>query len=347
MRRVLRHQPLRRAFLALAVLASASSATSCVTVRKMAGGNASALVSSPHEVPSRITHPERPFARLAILWIGHATTLIQMDDKFILTDPVFTDSVGQLSKRLVQPGIDPDFLPPIDVTVISHMHFDHLSYGSLEMIEPKLRQLLVPKGGLIYVPNYTFETDEVATWRSWQSGDLKVTAVPVEHVGFRYGIDQAWMKTSFTGWVFEYHGMTVYFGGDTAYVEANFKKTAARFPHIDVALLPIAPIHPRSFMKRTHVDPKEAVQAFVDLGAKVMIPIHFDTFVNSEDEPGEARRVLEGVMKERGLGADRVQILAIGEQRVLFSTSSPLASPAPPSPAPPSPPREAVVRSAR
>jgi N-acyl-phosphatidylethanolamine-hydrolysing phospholipase D len=303
---------------ALALVAAAALTTSCVTVSKMAGRNAAALVSSPREVPSRITHPERPDARLAVLWIGHATTLVQMDDKFLMTDPVFTETVGQMSRRLVEPGIDPDFLPAIDVTVISHMHFDHLSYGSLDMVEPKLRQLLVPKGGLIYIPNYTFETDELATWHTWQSGDLKVTAVPVEHVGFRYGVDAAWMKTSFTGWVFEYHGMTVYFGGDTAYVEENFKRTAARFPHIDVALLPIAPIHPRSFMKRTHVDPKEAVQAFLDLGAKVMIPIHFDTFVNSEDEPGEARRVLEGVMKERGLGADRVQILAIGEQRVVI-----------------------------
>ena len=320
---------------ALAVALLSAPLTSCVTVSKMAGRNASALVSSPHEVPSRITHPERPDARLAVLWIGHASTLVQMDDKFIMTDPVFTETVGQMSKRLVEPGIDPDFLPPIDVTVISHMHFDHLSYGSLDMVEPKLRQLLVPKGGLVYVPNYRFETDEVATWHSWQSGDLKVTAVPVEHVGFRYGVDGTWMKTSFTGWVFEYHGMTVYFGGDTAYVEENFKKTAARFPHIDLALLPIAPIHPRSFMKRTHVDPKEAVQAFLDLGAKAMIPIHFDTFVNSEDEPGEARQVLIDVMKERGLGADRVQILAIGEQRVVIPVN---AAP---------PPAAAVVRNER
>ncbi len=327
---------LRRPRLAIAALTFLAT-TSCVTASKMAGRNMVALVSAPREVQTRITHPQRPDARLAVLWIGHATTLVQMDDKFIMTDPVFTGSVGQLSKRLVEPGIDPNFLPIVDVTVISHMHFDHLSLGSLDLVEPKLRQVLVPKGGLIYVPNYRFETDEVAMWRSWQSGDLKVTAVPVEHVGFRYGIDATWMTTTFTGWVFEYHGMTVYFGGDTAYVAENFKKTAARFPHIDVALLPIAPINPRGFMKRTHVDPKEAVQAFLDLGAKVMIPIHFDTFVNSEDEPGEARHVLEGVMKERGLGADRVQILAIGEQRVLIPVA-PIAPVAPPA-------AEALVRS--
>jgi L-ascorbate metabolism protein UlaG (beta-lactamase superfamily) len=283
----------------------------------MAGRTFGALATTPAAVPSRIVRAERADARLAVLWIGHATALVQMDDKFILTDPVFTDSVGQLSKRAVEPGLLPENLPTIDVAVISHMHFDHLSLGSLDLIEPKLRQLLVPKGGLVYVPNYSFESDEVARWHTWNNGDLMVTAVPVEHVGFRYGVDAAWMKESFTGWVAQYHGMTVYFGGDTAYSEANFLATRARFPKIDLALLPIAPIHPRDFMKHTHVDPNQAVQAFLDLGAATMIPLHFDTFINSADELGEPKRVLEEAMKQRGLSEVQVQILRIGEQRVV------------------------------
>jgi L-ascorbate metabolism protein UlaG (beta-lactamase superfamily) len=283
----------------------------------MVGRNFTSLTATPVPVQNRITNAERTDARIAVLWIGHATTLLQLDDKYILTDPVFTPSVGQVSKRLVEPGMDPDDLPPIDVTVISHMHFDHLSLGSLDVIEPKVKQLLVPKGGIVYVPNYRFETDEVARWHSWQKGDLKVTSVPVKHVGFRYGADMDWMTESFTGWVFEYHGMTVYFGGDTAYDAANFAETRARFPHIDVALLPIAPINPRGFMRHTHVDPREAVQAFLDLGAKIMIPIHFDTFVNSGDEPGEARDLLVRTMQERGLTDEQVRILKIGEQRVI------------------------------
>jgi L-ascorbate metabolism protein UlaG (beta-lactamase superfamily) len=136
-------------------------------------------------------------------------------------------------------------------------------------------------------------------------------------VGWRYGVDAEWMKTSFTGWVIEYHGLTVYFGGDTAYVADNFLRTRARFPNIDLALLPIAPIHPREFMKRSHVDPVEAIQAFLDLGAKRMVPIHYDTFINSADEPGEPRRVLETTMRARGLSNEQVHSLEIGEQRVL------------------------------
>jgi L-ascorbate metabolism protein UlaG (beta-lactamase superfamily) len=287
----------------------------------LATGCSGFLFSSVRPVANRITHPRRDDARLAVLWVGHATMLVQMDDRFILTDPLLQDSVGQVTRRLQQPGIDPVDLPPLDAVVVSHMHFDHLSLGSLDLIEPKVRRLFVPQGGLVYVPNYAFEARELPTWESFDDRGLRITAVPVKHVGFRYGIDASWMTASFTGYVFEYHGMTVYFSGDTAYDAARFKATAGRFPVIDLALLPIAPIHPRSFMEATHVDPVESVQAFLDLGARVMVPMHYDTLVNGFDAPGEPRATLERVMKERGLGPDRVHALAIGEQAVIVPGS--------------------------
>ena len=278
------------------------------------------LVRAPRDVPNKITKPVRKDARLAALWVGHATVLLQMDDKIILTDPVFTSSVGQLSARLVEPGIDVRNLPAIDAVLISHLHFDHLSLGSLDVIEGKTKRLFAPRGALVYIPNYAFACRELGRWERWESADgLVITAVPVQHNGWRYGIDSHWMETGFTGYVVSYHGMNVYFGGDTAYVRANFMATRERFPSLDLALLPIAPIEPRDFMKAMHVDPHEAVQAFLDLGARRMVPIHYDTFVNSLDDVGDARRVLEEVMKERGVGEDRITILNIGEQRVFLS----------------------------
>ena len=126
------------------------------------------------------------------------------------------------------------------------------------------------------------------------------------------------MTTSFTGYVIEYHGLSVYFGGDTAYQRDHFESTRQRFPSLDLALIPIAPMEPRAFMKDKHVDPIEAVQAFFDLGALRMMPIHFDTFVQSTDPKGAAPRVLRRVMAERGLSEDRAAILEVGEQRVLI-----------------------------
>jgi L-ascorbate metabolism protein UlaG (beta-lactamase superfamily) len=287
------------------------------TALVLATGCAGFVFSSPRPVANRVVHPRRDDARLAVLWVGHATTLIQMDDKMILTDPLLEDSVGQLTKRVQEPGIDPDNLPPLDAVVVSHMHFDHLSLGSLDRVEHKARRLFVPQGGTVYIPNYAFEVRELPTWTSFEEGGLRVTAVPVKHVGYRYGVDAAWMKSSFTGYVFEYHGLTVYFSGDTAYDGERFRATGARFPRIDLALIAIAPIHPRGFMKEVHVDPGEAVQAFFDLGAHTMVPIHYDTLVNGLDAPGEPRATLEKVMQERGLGADRVRILPIGGQAVI------------------------------
>ena len=259
----------------------------------------------------------RKDARLVVTWVGHATMLVQMDDKLILTDPLLTDTVAQIQRRTQEPGLSPDEIPRLDAVVVSHMHFDHLSLGSLEMIEHKTPKVLVPRGGLVYVPNYAFDTQELATWEAWEAGDgLRITAVPVDHVGWRYGIDIGWMDDSFTGYVFEYHGLTVFFAGDTAYAPEKFAAARARFPVFDVALLPIAPINPRGFMKKVHMDPDEALRAFVDLGAREMIPMHFDTLVNSADGSGEARETFVRLARERHLQG-RVHLLRAGEQRVV------------------------------
>lgn len=311
-----RSPTLQRLFLSSSLLLAGAS-LSCVQSSLFARSVA-ALVHAPRPVPNKVRHPYRPDARLAVLWVGHATALIQIDDKVILTDPVFTTTVGELAKRLVEPGLDPADLPPVDAVLISHMHLDHLSLGSLSMIEPKVRALFVPEGGLVYVPNFSFDAIELSTWKTWDHGGLRITAVPVKHSGYRYGADIAWMTRSYTGYVVEYHGLSVYFGGDTAYQRDNFVRTRARFPSLDLALMPIAPMHPHAYMKSKHVDPEEAVQAFVDLGARRMIPIHFDTFANGEDAFGEAPATLRQVMERRGLTHGEVQILGFGEQRVLI-----------------------------
>jgi L-ascorbate metabolism protein UlaG (beta-lactamase superfamily) len=122
---------------------------------------------------------------------------------------------------------------------------------------------------------------------------------------------------AFTGYVIEYHGLTVYFAGDTAWSPWDFDSTRHHFPHIDLALLPIGPIHPRDFMAHTHIDPGQALDAFERLGAKWMVPVHFDTLVNSFDRRGEDLAVLKAELEKRPRVADRVFPLGVGEQRVI------------------------------
>ncbi len=289
--------------------------------------NAGVLARGPKPVADKIRHPFRPEARLALLWIGHATTLLQIDDKMILTDPVFTSTVGQLSARLVEPGLDAADVPPLDAVLISHEHFDHLSQGSLALLEPKIRRIFVPEGELGYLPDAPYPARELPYWQTWTESRasppdpaaLQITAVPVKHVGGRFGLDAAWMPRAFTGYVIRYHGITVYYGGDTAYCQENFVAARRTFGHFDLAILPIAPLRPRGFMEHTHVDPWESLRAFVDLGADRMVPIHYDSFLNSEDEPGDALAALETARRGLDLGPDRVVVLPIGGQRVFLA----------------------------
>ncbi len=268
-------------------------------------------------VADKLKDPKRADARLVVTWVGHATVLIQMDDKFVLTDPVFTRTVGNLAARLVEPGLDAEALPPIDAVVVSHLHFDHLSLGSLDVLEGRYESLVLPPGGAVYVPSATVPPRELSTWETAEFDGLRVTAVPVEHVGFRYGGDLSWSTEGFTGYVIEYRDLKVFFGGDTAKSPWMFHATGRRFPNLDLAILPIAPIHPREFMEHTHVDPAEALDAFRDLRAKKMMAMHFDTFVNSLDEFGEAPALLRKLLPERGLDEETVIILPHGRQRVV------------------------------
>lgn len=273
----------------------------------------------PRPAPYKLLDARRPDARLSVAWIGHATALVQLDDKFVLTDPVFSSSVGAISRRLVEPGMDAANLPPLAAAVVSHMHMDHFSYDSLAEIEHKTGHVILPRGTRENLPKYAFASHELAHWQSIELDGVRITAVPVRHVGGRFGLDLAWSPESFTGYVFEYHGLSVYFGGDTAFDADSFQAAGARFPALDLALLPICPIAPREYMKLVHMDPLEALDAFALLGAKYMVPIHFDTFINSFDEPGECGRVLRAELALREIGVERVPILEIGEQRVLVA----------------------------
>lgn len=304
---------MRLAFIALAIVLGCSGCSFALRVL----GRSLDAPAEPAHAPHRVRDARRPDARVSVVWIGHATALVQLDDKFVLTDPVFTSSVGAISRRLVEPGMDAADLPQLTAAVVSHMHMDHFSYDSLAMLQGKTAHVVLPRGASESLPHYAFATHELERWQSFELDGVRISAVPVRHVGGRFGLDMAWSPESFTGYVFEYHGLSVYFGGDTAFDAEFFRAARQRFPTLDLALLPICPISPREYMKLVHMDPLEALDAFELLGAKFMVPIHFDTFINSGDAPGECSRVLRAEVALRRIGSGRVPILEIGEQRVI------------------------------
>ena len=274
------------------------------------------LPVSPDTITAKIEHPVFPQVGLSVLWVGHATCLIQIGDKVFITDPIFTNTAGMISKRRIEPGILPSSIDRLDYILISHIHFDHLSYGSLSLL-PKTATMLLPPGGLEYTPEFGFsEYREMNAWTTFEANGVRITAVPVRHFDGRYGFDVAWLDYhTYTGYVIEYRGKTVFFAGDTGYDPEMFREIGRKFT-IDIALIPIAPVEPHDFMMRVHTDPKEALQIFEDAGAKFMIPIHHRTFVQGLDSTLMfAQGQLNQLISERHI-EDRVMILGIGEQRI-------------------------------
>lgn len=264
-----------------------------------------------------VQSPIRPAVGLSVLWAGHSTLLIQICDKVFITDPFFSNSVGLLSKRYTSLGIDPASITRLDYILISHLHFDHFSFGSLDEL-PRAATLIVPSGAMEYTPEFGFTaTRFVRAWQPVEEDGVRITPVPVKHFGGRYGFDVTWSEQpTFTGYVIEYRGTVVFFAGDTGYDPELFREIGKRFS-IDVALLPISPLEPREYMRPVHTDPADALQLFDDLGARLMIPIHYGTFfLGLEQSPTQARTQLEELIDERSL-RDRVKILDIGEQVIL------------------------------
>ena len=265
-----------------------------------------------------ITTPILPGAQLALSWVGHATVLIQMHDKLIVTDPFFTKTIGMVARRSMHPGLDPGILPKVDFTLVSHIHFDHFNYGSLDML-PKGGELVIPEGALQYTPELGFkDVDELRPWESIERDGMRITAVPVQHFTGRYGFDGAWMGTQgYTGYVVEYRGLVVFFAGDTGYNPEFFKEIGRRFK-VDVAIVPIAPGGGSGVGGRVHVSPAGALTIFKEVGAKYLLPMHYGTlFYGSDANPTEAIDRLRDAATKEGL-MDKVLALKVGEQRIVY-----------------------------
>ncbi len=272
--------------------------------------------------PDTITTPYLENADLAVGWVGHATTLIQIKDKLIMTDPLLNNSVGIVVKRWFKPGLELSTLTGLDLVLISHTHFDHFNLGSLDQL-PTNGSVVVPLGGLQYLPEYGFkDIHELRPWESIEEGGVKITAVPVQHFGGRYGIDRNWSDgIGYTGYIIEYAGITVYFGGDTGYHESYFKEVGKRY-NIDLAIIPIGPGDSPRTGGRIHVEPGGALQIFEELRATYFLPMHHGTIpYTSSGPPNASITTLRQLARERSL-SDRIIDLEIGGQRIVLPSGS-------------------------
>jgi L-ascorbate metabolism protein UlaG (beta-lactamase superfamily) len=246
---------------------------------------------------------------IAVTYIGQATVLIQCAGVNILTDPMFSLRASPLSwlgpKRVRDPGIDFDDLPPIHAVLLSHNHYDHMDLPSLRRLQDRWAPVIVTGlgNGAYLARNGIGGSVELDWWQHYDLRlDLRVHFVPAQHWSNRLFAGVGTMLWG--GHVVETPTARVYFAGDTGY-PAHFSEIRKRLGEPDVALLPIGAYEPRWFMGPQHMNPDDAVRAHLDLGARLSVAMHFATFRLSDegiDEPLAAlaeARMLHGVPEER------------------------------------------------
>jgi len=281
------------------------------------------LLGKRRKTPSRylemkIVEPDRALIASgapALTWVGHATWMIRLGGQTILTDPVWSDSLGPGITRNVRPGIGLEETRP-SVVLVSHNHRDHLDAPTIRRLDASARPTyIVPAGlGPFFTRKGAAKVIELGWWDETVVGDLTIHFVPSQHWSQRGPTDRN--DTLWGGFVLEGDDRKVYFSGDTAYFQ-GFKEIGLRFPGIDAALLPIGAYDPEWFMRVQHMNPEDAVKAFKDLGARLLGAMHWGTFKLTDEPLDEPPRLLEEIRRREGVAADQVWVAAIGESRAL------------------------------
>ena len=260
----------------------------------------------------RIEYLQNNRSHLTITWIGHSTFLIQMNGCNIITDPVWAGRMG-IEKRLAPPGLEPKQLPPIDIVVISHNHYDHLHFRSLRQL-PGNPLYLIPEGLYpLFARRGLRQAEEMSWWQQKEYNNISVTFLPAQHWS-RRGIWDI-NASHWGGFLFapasSSSSPSVYFAGDSGYF-SGFREIGGKF-QIDYALLPIGAYEPEWFMSMQHMTPEEAVQAFADLKARHFIPMHYGSFRLADDTPREALDRLLAEWEKRKLPNEQLILLKHGE----------------------------------
>ncbi len=245
----------------------------------------------------------------AITWVGHATFAVHDRDDVFLTDPHFSNR-ALIPARKVPPGIPIEAVPDDAFAVVSHNHYDHLDVWTVETL-PASVAWYVPLGLADWFRARGREdVVELDWWQTARRGRWNITCLPAQHWSLR--TDQGTNESLWCSWLLDSGDNVYYFAGDTGFFH-GFEEFGRRFDGIDVAMLPIGAYEPRWFMRWQHLDPAEAYQAFLDLRARFLLPMHWGTF-DLTDEPVDLPPAeLARVVAARG-GDDRVRTLAIGER---------------------------------
>lgn len=250
---------------------------------------------------------------LRVTWVGHSSALIQVSQVNILTDPVWSERVSPFSwvgpKRFRAPGIRFEDLPPIDLIVLSHDHYDHLDTSTLKRLVAHQSRVVCPLGVARIVRKLGFEHVHELDWWDQVKLDSGITAhcTPAQHFSGRSIFGRN--RTLWSSWWLETPAGGVYFGGDSGF-GAHYEEIAQRLGGPRLSLLPIGAYRPEWFMSPVHMSPAEAVQAHLALDSRYSVAIHHGSFDLADDGQAESVEQLGELSRELGL---RYPFVALAE----------------------------------
>ena len=286
------------------------------------------LVRESHATPL-LGHARKPElaapGQTALTFIGHSSFLVQTGGCALLIDPVFSTRL-LLLRRQRRPGVTVADLPSVDAILLTHAHMDHLDRPSLRAVCRQMRRrglhapvAIVPRGVADLVRTLGFSAvHELELWQAMSVQGVEITATPARHWGARLFKDT---HRGFGGYVLAApEGPRMYHSGDTAYFD-GFHQIGSRL-RPDVALLPIGAYYPDSY-RAVHTSPEEALQAFIDCGARMLIPMHFGTFRLGREPMDEPLPRLLAAARQAGV-ENQIHPLQEGETAHLPQRLNPL-----------------------
>jgi N-acyl-phosphatidylethanolamine-hydrolysing phospholipase D len=273
-----------------------------------------------------VVMPRLDPSELRLTWVGHATFLVQIGAQNVLTDPMWSDRASPVAfagpKRVVAPALPFDELPPLDLVLVSHNHYDHLDDRTVRRVaaaHPAARWV-VPLGLRSFLARRgARHIEELDWWEERAIGPVRVGCTPAQHFSARGFTDRN--RSLWCGFALSAADRRLYFAGDTAY-HPEFQAIASRFGPFDAVLLPIGAYEPRWFMRAVHMNPEDALAAYGDLvrgapGTRMLVGMHWGTFRLTDEPLAEPPERLRAAWERAGRDPRDLWVPAHGESRAV------------------------------
>jgi L-ascorbate metabolism protein UlaG (beta-lactamase superfamily) len=231
-----------------------------------------------------------------IVWFGHSSYFIRIEDKNFLIDPVFSGNASPLSFMIKAfPGSDiykPEEMPAIDYLILTHDHYDHLDFKTIRKLKNNVNKIYCSLGVSSHLKYWGFDINKITEMDWWESIQLEknisLTVAPARHFSGR-GIKRG--QTFWSSFILKTKDHNLYLGGDSGY-DLHFKEIGDKYGPFDIAILEAGQYN--TMWPYIHMMPEETVQAAIDLKAKTLLPVHWGKFtlaLHAWDEP--IKRVLK------------------------------------------------------